>query len=96
MLSDVFNRAPDVAFRDIDDQLVLVSADRGIIYTLNPVGAFIWHATDGTSTVQDLAGAVCAEFEVDPRTAESDTLGFLEELRHEGLLERASRTGLMA
>lgn len=90
MLHDVFSKAPDVAYRDIDDQLVLVSADRGIIYTLNPVGAFIWTATDGECTVDELANAVCAAFEVDATTAQADTVEFLEELNNEGLLERAS------
>jgi len=84
-LDKVFERNPDFVARKIVDEIVLVPVrgnvgDLASIYTLNPVGAFVWERLDGARTVAEVVGDVTAEFDVDTETATKDVVELLEEL----------------
>lgn len=86
-------RAHDVAWRLVDDEMVLVSAEKGAIFSLSSVGAFVWERSDGTRDIVTLVEDVCDAFEVDPDRAAVDVLAFVEEMRSEGLMA-AAREGV--
>jgi Coenzyme PQQ synthesis protein D (PqqD) len=89
-----YERNPDFIFRRIVDELVLVPirqdvADMDCIFTLNPMGAFIWEKLDGGATLSDLQAAVENEYDVDPQVAAADLAEFLGELESAGAVRRA-------
>jgi hypothetical protein len=88
-----YERNPDFIFRRIVDELVLVPirqdvADMDCIYTMNPLGAFIWEKLDGRMTMADLQAAIAAEYAADPEVIVADLLEFVHELESAGAVRR--------
>lgn len=80
-------RNPELIWRPVDDELVIVRPSDGQIRVLNGVGALIWKSLDGRRTVGDIAGLVCAEYEVSLEQAEDDIRLFLEPLTEDGMVQ---------
>ncbi len=95
-LSSSYRRAGQTALRQVCGETLLIPISRSLadlrrIYTLNPVGQFIWGMLDETRTGRELAAAVMEEFAVpDATRATGDILVFIEQLRAAGLLEVVS------
>ncbi len=79
-------RDPDLVWRPMDDELVLVRPSDGQIRVLNGVGSFVWQSMDGDRTISDLTGLVCAEYEVSAESAEADIVPFLAGLADDGMV----------
>jgi hypothetical protein len=80
-----YSRNPDFIFRKIVDEFILVPihndlADMECIYTLNPVGAFIWSELENTSTIADLYQALIDEYDADPGLILQDLNDFIHEM----------------
>jgi len=75
-----------VATRTIDGEAIIVLADAGEVQVLNQVGTRIWELADGTRTVQQIAEAIAAEYDVSMQQAQEDTAAFLQELVAMGAL----------
>jgi hypothetical protein len=89
-----YAKNPDYVFRRVVDELILVPtcqqvADMDCIYTMNPVGAFIWERLDGQATLADIQAAVVEEYGADPEVAAADLREFVQELETTGALRRA-------
>ncbi len=89
-----YARNQEFIFRRIVDELVLVPvrqdiADMDCVYTLNPMGAFIWEKLDGGVTLSDIQNAIVEEYATDPETAAADLLEFISELEAAGAVWRA-------
>jgi hypothetical protein len=80
-----FRRHPDVAFRVIDGQAVIVVPATQSMHTLNEVGTFIWQECDGR-TADEVVGLLVEEFEVDEATARGDLGAFVGELTEKRML----------
>lgn len=77
-----YRRNPDVSWRTIEGQVVLVHNRLGEIMVLNEVGSYAWqHFEEG---FEALAGNIAREYEVDGATARSDLMAFMEELVQAG------------
>ncbi len=63
-------------------------ADMRRIYSLDPVGAFVWERLDGVRTLGDVAGMVAEAFDNAPENAGEEVLAFAGELLAAGLVER--------
>jgi hypothetical protein len=88
-----YERNPDFIFRRIVDELVLVPVrqdvvDMDCIYTLNPLGAFIWEKLDGPITLGNLQAAIVEEYDVEPEAAAADLREFLHDLETAGAVRR--------
>lgn len=88
-----YERNPDYVFRKIVNELVLVPirqnvADMDCIYTMNPVGAFIWEKLGGGATQDELQAALVHEYDVDPQSAAADLREFMAELEAAGAVRR--------
>ena len=88
-----YTRNPDYVFRKIVDELVLVPvrhtfADVDCIYTMNPVGAFIWEQLDGGRAAGEVVTAIVDRYDVDPTIAADDLASFLTELEAVGAVLR--------
>jgi len=80
-----FRRHPDVAFRVIGGQAVIVVPATQSMHTLNEVGTFIWQKCEGR-TADEVVAAVVEEFEVDDATARADLEAFARELGEKRML----------
>ena len=81
-----YRKNPDVSWRSIEGQAVLVHNRLGEIMVLNEVGTFIWERLeDGTEEVSE---AVAAEFAVEPEVARQDFEDFIQELLESNALLR--------
>jgi pyrroloquinoline quinone biosynthesis protein D len=82
---DRLRRAADAAWRRVEDEVAVISMDANRIRLLNRIGSFLWERCEG-ATVDELAEAVCARYEVDAQTARRDVAAFVDDLRARGLV----------
>ena len=80
---------PDtVVARELGDELVLLDLKAGTYFGLDPVGAVIWQAIDGSATFDDLCSTALAEFEVEEAVLRRDVAELVETLEGKGLVIR--------
>jgi hypothetical protein len=89
-----FAKKGEYVARNIAGETIVVpvrgrKGDLDAIYNLNEVAGFIWNRLDGRTTVRELAGAVCSEFDVGHETAAAETLEFIVALQDAGLIAPA-------
>jgi hypothetical protein len=92
-MDSVYRRNPDVIFRKIADEFVLVpirqkAVDLKSIFTLNETGAFIWGFCDGSTSVSQIKDKLIEQFEVEPRQAQDDIRQIVSHLEGLGLLQK--------
>jgi hypothetical protein len=80
-------RARGCAFQDIAGETIVVLPRQRWVHLLNEVGAFVWERLAEETTPAALAGAVCAEFDVEAPEALRDIEAFLADLAEKGLIE---------
>lgn len=88
-----YERNPEFIFRRIVDELLLVPvhqevADMDCIYTLNPVGAFIWQQLEQPATLAELQAAVQDNYDADPEVLAADLRAFVGDLESTGAVRR--------
>jgi|SRR6476619_4116723 Coenzyme PQQ synthesis protein D (PqqD) len=83
----VIERSSDVISAEVDQDLVMVSIDKGFYYGTSNVGREIWESIERPKKVEDLIEELAARYEVDPKTCEEQTLAFLEQLLAEALIK---------
>ena len=88
-----YEKDPNMVFRMIDDEFVLVPIRRNVadlesIYTLDEVGARIWELVDGQRRLKEVRDAIVKEYEVSPDVAEADLVEFIQQLEAIGGVRR--------
>jgi hypothetical protein len=81
-------RAADAAWRVIDGQAVIISADAQRMRVLNEVGSWIWEQCEG-KTSQEIAAKLSESFAVEPEAALRDVMEFLVALQGLRMVEGA-------
>ena len=71
----------------IDDQVVLLSLDKGNYYGMNGVLTSIWHWVAQPMRVSDICKKLVQAYEVSDDVCQRDVLGILRDLQNEGLIE---------
>ena len=77
---------PNVASRIMEGEAVLVHPEKGKVKVVNALGAFIWQRLDGQHDVGQIVDEICRQHQVDPKTAEVDTIRFLKSLLERDLI----------
>ena len=72
--------------RTLEDEVVILDVPSGRYFSLNAVGVVVWNRLEHDATIDELVGAVTAEFDVDEVTARRDIEVLLRSLLDEGLL----------
>jgi hypothetical protein len=90
----VYIKNPDVVFRKIADEFVLVpirqkAVDLKSIYTLNEAAALIWGLIDGSRAAFDIRGKLMEEFDVEASQAGSDVAEILSQFEALSFIKRA-------
>jgi hypothetical protein len=71
---------PDIEWKMIEEEAVLVDQDELQILHLNEVATEVWNLIDGKRTVNEIITQMLSAFEVKRKTAEKDILDFLQKL----------------
>jgi len=90
----IYAKNPDVVFRKIADEFILVPirqrvADLKSIFTLNESATLVWELIDGKKDAIEISRKLTESYEIEPRLAESDTIGILSQLESLGLIQKA-------
>lgn len=92
-LEIIYEKNPDIVFRDIAGETVLVPISEktqtaGRLFTLNEVGAFIWESIDGEESVAHILGRIVGRYDVGEESASADLLELLESMERCGMIFR--------
>ena len=91
----VVTRGERLAARRVAGEMVILSADDSSLYVLNELGALLWEAADGRTTLRQIVETVvCPEFEVDADTAMGDAMDFLQQLAAFGIVSLSGSPAL--
>jgi hypothetical protein len=77
-------RNPNLAWRQIEGEIVIISPEDSQVHELNETAAFVWMQADGARSVEEIADALTTEFEVAREAARADIselVGLLTEKR---------------
>jgi hypothetical protein len=91
--SVLWQRSPALAWREIDDETVIISPNESVMHELNDTGSFVWRNIDGRRSTTELATLLVASYEVTRDVALSDTEALLEELCSRKLVVPVPATG---
>lgn len=90
-----FRKKEEIVTRKIAGETILVPirgslADMQKIFSLNPVGEFIWQEINGDKTLQQISESIQSVFDVPQEQADADVQDFITELLREGLIGGAN------
>jgi hypothetical protein len=63
---------PEVLVREIEDELVILDRERGVVHQLNGTATLVWKRCDGERSVRDIAVELARVYDVSVDTAERD------------------------
>jgi hypothetical protein len=79
---------PDVAAREIEGQLLLLTPDDDVLYTLNGTGKRVWELLVTGAAPREIAATIAARYGVPLADAERDVAAFVAELEGKGVVLR--------
>ncbi|PYU85878.1 MAG: hypothetical protein DMG51_07655 [Acidobacteria bacterium] len=89
----VWQKNPDLAWREIDDETVIISPHDSVMHELNDTGSFLWKNIDGKKSAAELAELLVENYQVVPDIALSDAQELLDEMSSRKLVVTVSATG---
>jgi len=84
----IYQRNQDLIGASIDDELVMMSVEKGQYYGLSGIGPRVWELMDEPLTLDQLIERIVEEFEVERDVCRADMIQFLEQIEKLGLVER--------
>ena len=85
--SDRFRPTQQVHARLFDGELIVVHLGEGKYFSLDEVGAFVWEQLGQGRSIDDVAEAIVARYEIDQQTALRDAMRLARELVENKLIE---------
>lgn len=85
--SDCVRVAPDVLFRMVSDEAILVNLNTEVYLGLNPVGARMWSALTDAPSIDAAYQTLLSEYEVEPARLRADLEELLGQLLGQQLIE---------
>ena len=79
-LDDALTIAPDVMFRNLNDEAVLLDLKSGTYFGLNDVGARTWQLILQHGRLSQVLDALLMEYELDRHVGERDLLALATQL----------------
>jgi hypothetical protein len=79
-LRDSITVDPDVVFRELDGEAVILNLESGIYFGLDYVGTRIWQLIREHGALQKVFETMCDEYDVGSDTLERDLLQLVDEL----------------
>ena len=85
-LTSVVQLSGDHIAAPVDDEMVVLSIERGSYYGLDDIGSEIWRRLATPIRVDVLCDGLAEKYEADRATIERDVISLLERLVSEGLV----------
>ncbi|MBK8899941.1 MAG: lasso peptide biosynthesis PqqD family chaperone [Anaerolineaceae bacterium] len=83
-------RSEEFITSTVDNELVMMSLEKGTYYGLDAIGSRIWENIAEPITIGALCQKLIDQFEVDPDQCQADVLTFLNELHREDMIREIS------
>lgn len=81
-----YQRSEDLLGAAVDDELLMMSIEKGCYFSLNSVGARIWELLKTPVTLAQLTSSLTTEYDVPAQTCEQEIARFLAALDERGML----------
>lgn len=78
--------SPDVLYRDLEGQAVILDLSSGLYFGLNEVGTRIWTLMAEGRDISTIVQALAREFDADESTIERDVRDLVDLLRSRNLI----------
>ena len=78
--------SPDVLYRDLEGQAVILDLSSGLYFGLNDVGTRIWTLMAEGRDISAIVQALAREFDADESTIERDVRDLVDVLRSRNLM----------
>lgn len=88
----VYQRKEGLLTASVNDEMLMMSAELGQYFNLNPVGSRIWAMLEAPKTLAELVAALGAEYDATADVIRAEAKDFLVRLEKEGLLMAPDRT----
>jgi hypothetical protein len=85
-LQDAIKISPDVVFRNLEGEAVLLNLQSGVYFGLNETGTMIWNILAENASLNDACARIVQEYAVEPDLAKSDLLKLTAQLLEKGLV----------
>ncbi|WP_165322079.1 PqqD family protein [Rhizorhabdus phycosphaerae] len=85
-LSSSVQASPDMLTADVEGETVMMDAESGYYYNLDPIGSRIWHALAEPTRVDALCDRLAEDFDAPIEVIRKDVLALLESLVERKLL----------
>jgi hypothetical protein len=80
-------RSREIAARELDGEMMIMSGRDSTLFNLNALGTLIWQAADGATSLEEIvARKICPVYEVAQEQALQDAEAFVRELAERGIL----------
>lgn len=76
----VWQKNPSLAWREIDEDTIIISPSESVMHELNDTGSFLWKNIDGHRSAADLATLLTQVYDVTHDIALADITALLSEL----------------
>jgi len=78
---------PDLAWRIIENEAVILKIKNTTYYSLDPVGTYIWQQIESSPTFDEILDRLTKDYDVSRERAAEDLDELLSDLREELILE---------
>lgn len=79
--------AKEKRYSKLNEEVVILDLKSESYYGLNHVGATIWQSLQKPKTVSEIQDLILNKYDVESEQCDRDLITFLEELKHQGLIE---------
>lgn len=83
----LIKRTSNVLSNRLDNEIVMMSAENGEYYGLDPIATRIWELIEKPIAIIELVGQLTNEFDVKAEECSKDVLDFLQKLKEKNLIE---------
>jgi len=80
-------RNHETAYRNLDNEGLIMNPIDSMLHSLNEVGCYIWEYISQQRTISEIVDLMLEDFDCDRETAEKDVLEFLAALQKQGLVK---------
>ena len=86
----MWKHSPDVVFRDLEGEAVILDLASGMYFGLNEVGTRVWRLVDEGRDAAQIVDIVASEYQVDRETVARDVERLLDDLSARRLIGRSA------
>ena len=86
-LSSKVKISPNILFREMQGEAVLLNIETGVYFGLDPAGTSIWHLFEKKKKLKEVLETLLTEYQIEPKDCKEDLLRFTSSLEKNGLVE---------